>query len=210
AIKRKERSILLHVTKKADSSVSDDCWEVRGSLAHADRQRCDHGRSPVRGPGLHGVGRLSGYPTVVGCAGSRSGDPEGDSIDSRRADGDPGNRALLLDVFDPDSFRGLHVRILHRRPLQHRSSKFPTGRRLAGGPQARNRAGPDPSPAPAKVARELYCILPNLAQFNVKTQVVHAQPVPLGYIAVTSAYAALYIAVLLVAAVVIFSRLAFK
>jgi ABC-type transport system involved in multi-copper enzyme maturation permease subunit len=66
------------------------------------------------------------------------------------------------------------------------------------------------SPAAARLARGLYWILPNLAQFDVKTQVVHAQPVPLGYIAVTSAYAALYIAVLLVAAVVIFSRRDFK
>jgi ABC-type transport system involved in multi-copper enzyme maturation permease subunit len=66
------------------------------------------------------------------------------------------------------------------------------------------------SPAAAKLARGLYWILPNLAQFDVKTQVVHAQPVPLGYIAVTSAYAALYIAVLLVAAVVIFSRRDFR
>jgi ABC-type transport system involved in multi-copper enzyme maturation permease subunit len=66
------------------------------------------------------------------------------------------------------------------------------------------------SPAAAKLALGLYWILPNLAQFDVKTQVVHAQPVPLGYIAVTSAYAALYIAVLLVAAVVIFSRRDFR
>jgi ABC-type transport system involved in multi-copper enzyme maturation permease subunit len=66
------------------------------------------------------------------------------------------------------------------------------------------------SPAAARLARGLYWILPNLAQFDVKTQVVHAQPVPLGYIAFTSAYAALYIAVLLVAAVVIFSRRDFK
>jgi ABC-type transport system involved in multi-copper enzyme maturation permease subunit len=66
------------------------------------------------------------------------------------------------------------------------------------------------SPAAAKLARGLYWILPNLAQFDVKTQVVHAQPVPLGYIAVTSAYAALYIAVLLVAAAVIFSRRDFR
>jgi ABC-type transport system involved in multi-copper enzyme maturation permease subunit len=66
------------------------------------------------------------------------------------------------------------------------------------------------SPAAAKLARGLYWILPNLAQFDIKTQVVHAQPVPLGYMLVTSAYAAFYIAVLLVAAVVIFSRRDFK
>ena len=56
------------------------------------------------------------------------------------------------------------------------------------------------------LARGLYWVLPNLEQFDVKAQVVHAQPVPLGYIALTGAYAALYISVLLVAAMVIFSR----
>jgi ABC-type transport system involved in multi-copper enzyme maturation permease subunit len=66
------------------------------------------------------------------------------------------------------------------------------------------------SPAAAKLARGLYWVLPNLAQFDVKAQVVHAQPVPLGYMALTIAYAALYIAVLLVAAMVIFSRRDFK
>ena len=66
------------------------------------------------------------------------------------------------------------------------------------------------SPAAATLARGLYWVLPNLGQFDVKAQVVHAQPVPLGYMALTGAYAALYIAVLLVAAMVIFSRRDFK
>jgi ABC-type transport system involved in multi-copper enzyme maturation permease subunit len=66
------------------------------------------------------------------------------------------------------------------------------------------------SPAAAKLARGLYWVLPNLAQFDVKAQVVHAEPVPLGYIALTGLYAALYIAVLLLAAMVIFSRRDFK
>ncbi len=66
------------------------------------------------------------------------------------------------------------------------------------------------SPAAAKLARGLYWVLPNLAQFDIKAQVVHAQPVPLGYMALTIAYAALYIAVLLVAAMAIFSRRDFK
>ena len=66
------------------------------------------------------------------------------------------------------------------------------------------------SPAAAKLARGLYWVLPNLAQFDVKAQVVHAQPVPLGYIALTAAYAALDIAALLVASMVIFSRRDFK
>jgi len=62
------------------------------------------------------------------------------------------------------------------------------------------------SPAAVKLARGLYWVLPNLEQFDVKAQVVHAQPVPLGYLALTGVYAALYISVLLVAAMVIFSR----
>lgn len=66
------------------------------------------------------------------------------------------------------------------------------------------------SPAAAKLARGLYWVLPNLAQFDVKAQVVHAQPVPPGYMLLAGAYAGLYIAVLLVAAMVVFSRRDFK
>ena len=42
------------------------------------------------------------------------------------------------------------------------------------------------------------------------SQVVHGQSVPFGYVALTSAYGVLYIAALLVPAVVIFSRRDFK
>jgi len=66
------------------------------------------------------------------------------------------------------------------------------------------------SPAAARLARALYWVLPNLAQFDVKAQVVHAQPVPVGYMMLTSGYAALYIAVLLISAIAIFSRRDFK
>jgi ABC-type transport system involved in multi-copper enzyme maturation permease subunit len=66
------------------------------------------------------------------------------------------------------------------------------------------------SRAAARLARGLYWVLPNLAQFDVKARVVHAQPVPFGYMLLTSVYAALYIAVLLVAAMAIFSRRDFK
>jgi len=62
------------------------------------------------------------------------------------------------------------------------------------------------SPATAALARGLYWVLPNLAQFDVRSQVVHAEPVRLGYLLWTMAYAALYIAVLLVASMLIFSR----
>jgi ABC-type transport system involved in multi-copper enzyme maturation permease subunit len=66
------------------------------------------------------------------------------------------------------------------------------------------------SPAAARLARGLYWVLPNLAQFDVKTQVVHGQPVAAGYVALTAAYAALYTAMLLTVSIYIFSRRDFK
>ena len=66
------------------------------------------------------------------------------------------------------------------------------------------------NPATARLARALYWVLPNLTAFDVKAQVVHGVPVPAGYIAVTVAYACTYIAVLLAAAMFIFSRRDFK
>jgi ABC-type transport system involved in multi-copper enzyme maturation permease subunit len=66
------------------------------------------------------------------------------------------------------------------------------------------------SPAAAALARGLFWILPNLAPFDVRAAVVHGQPVSTAYVAVTSAYAAAYIAALLVAATFIFSRRDFK
>lgn len=61
-----------------------------------------------------------------------------------------------------------------------------------------------------RVARGLYWVLPNLAQFDVKSQVVHAVPVPAGYMLMTIGYAALYIAMLLAIAMYVFSRRDFK
>jgi ABC-type transport system involved in multi-copper enzyme maturation permease subunit len=60
------------------------------------------------------------------------------------------------------------------------------------------------------IARGLYWLLPNLAPFDVKAQVVHALPVPAGYIALTLLYGVAYVAVLLTMAVMIFSRRDFK
>jgi ABC-type transport system involved in multi-copper enzyme maturation permease subunit len=62
----------------------------------------------------------------------------------------------------------------------------------------------------AWILRGLYYLLPNLSPFDVKALVVHAQPVPWGYIAATFAYALAYIAALLAAATWIFSRRDFK
>ena len=66
------------------------------------------------------------------------------------------------------------------------------------------------NPATARLARALYWVLPNLAALDVKAQVVHGVPVSAGYMAVTVAYAVTYIAVLLAAAMFIFSRRDFK
>ena len=66
------------------------------------------------------------------------------------------------------------------------------------------------SPAAVRLARGLYWVLPNLGQFDVKSQVVHGQPVPMGYMALTAAYAAIYTAMLLTMATLVFSRRDFK
>jgi ABC-type transport system involved in multi-copper enzyme maturation permease subunit len=66
------------------------------------------------------------------------------------------------------------------------------------------------SPAAARLARGLYWVLPNLAQFDIKADVVHGAHVPLGYMAIAVAYAAMYIGVLLAIAVLVFSRRDFK
>ena len=66
------------------------------------------------------------------------------------------------------------------------------------------------SPVAVQVARGLYWVLPNLAQFDVKAQVVHGQPVPFGYMALTAGYAGAYIAMLLAIAMYVFSRRDFK
>ena len=54
----------------------------------------------------------------LGRAGARPGGGNGGAADLRRADAGHGDRALLLDVLDADPLRGVHVRAVHRRPLQ--------------------------------------------------------------------------------------------
>jgi hypothetical protein len=56
----------------------------------------------------------------------------------------------------------------------------------------------------------LYWVLPNLATFDVKAQVVHGLPVADGFMALAVVYGLTYIAVLLIGAVTIFSRRDFK
>ena len=67
-----------------------------------------------------------------------------------------------------------------------------------------------PSPLAASIARGVYYFIPNFSAFDVKLQVVHAQAVPLGYIGFTTAYGLTYIALVLVTAVIVFSKRDFK
>jgi ABC-type transport system involved in multi-copper enzyme maturation permease subunit len=66
------------------------------------------------------------------------------------------------------------------------------------------------SPAAAAFAKGLYWILPNFAPFDVRSQVVHGEAVPLGYMALTAGYGLIYIAVVLIGATLVFSRRDFK
>lgn len=60
------------------------------------------------------------------------------------------------------------------------------------------------------VTTALYYVLPNMAAFDVKNAVVHAQPVPAGYVLTTSLYGLCYITALVAAGAWIFSRRDFK
>lgn len=66
------------------------------------------------------------------------------------------------------------------------------------------------SPAIQWLTRALYYVLPNLAPFDVKLEVVHGLPVTAGYILTTTGYGVTYIAALVIGAMVIFSRRDFK
>ncbi|HEX8029451.1 MAG TPA: ABC transporter permease [Vicinamibacterales bacterium] len=66
------------------------------------------------------------------------------------------------------------------------------------------------APAAAILAKVLYYVLPNLAPFDVKSQVVAAIPVTTAQIAYTIGYAVLYISILLLGAITIFRRRDFK
>jgi Cu-processing system permease protein len=66
------------------------------------------------------------------------------------------------------------------------------------------------SPVVRNVGKALYYVLPNMALFDVKAQVVHAQPVTTGYVVLAVAYGFVYIAALMIAGMFIFSRRDFK
>jgi ABC-type transport system involved in multi-copper enzyme maturation permease subunit len=60
------------------------------------------------------------------------------------------------------------------------------------------------------LARALYYVLPNMAPFDIKAQVVHGSTVPAGYLLLNTAYALVYILVLISIATLIFMRRDFK
>jgi ABC-type transport system involved in multi-copper enzyme maturation permease subunit len=62
----------------------------------------------------------------------------------------------------------------------------------------------------AYLARGLYYVLPNLAPFNVKAEIVHGVAISMSHVWLTLAYAGVYIVMLLVAAVAVFRRRDFK
>jgi ABC-type transport system involved in multi-copper enzyme maturation permease subunit len=66
------------------------------------------------------------------------------------------------------------------------------------------------SPQAAWLMRGLYYVLPNFGAFDVKAQVVHGLAVPAAYVLTTVAYGVVYVSLLLVAAVLVFSRRDFK
>jgi ABC-type transport system involved in multi-copper enzyme maturation permease subunit len=66
------------------------------------------------------------------------------------------------------------------------------------------------SRAATAVARGLYYVLPNFGAFDVKSLVVHGQPVSAALVATNTAYGLLYIGALVFFAVLIFSRRDFK
>jgi len=67
-----------------------------------------------------------------------------------------------------------------------------------------------PSALAASIARAVYYVIPNFSAFDVKLQVVHGQTVSLGYIGLTIAYGLTYIALVLLTAVIVFSKRDFK
>jgi Cu-processing system permease protein len=66
------------------------------------------------------------------------------------------------------------------------------------------------APVAIWIAKGLYYVLPNLAPFDVKAEVVHGVAVTMRHVALTLLYAAVYTGMLLVAAVAIFRRRDFK
>lgn len=92
------------------------------------------------------------------------------------------------------------------------SAAFTFGLTIAGHFSADLRNFDQVSEAPAVIAltRGLYYVLPNLSTFDVKSRIVHGVAIPGAEVGLAVLYAATYIALILTAAVWIFSRRDFK
>lgn len=66
------------------------------------------------------------------------------------------------------------------------------------------------TPAFVIAARVLYYLLPNLAPFNVRAELVYGLPIAWSHVAYTMVYAGVYVSLLLLAAIAIFRRRDFK
>jgi Cu-processing system permease protein len=66
------------------------------------------------------------------------------------------------------------------------------------------------APLAVYVARALYYILPNLAPFNIRAEVVHGVPVAASHVVLTLGYGAVYVTMLLLAAMAVFRRRDFR
>lgn len=71
-------------------------------------------------------------------------------------------------------------------------------------------AGKSPSELTKGVLNVLYYVLPNLGNFNIKGEVVHNVPISGERVAMTAAYGALYVFILLLIASAVFQRRNFK
>jgi len=65
-------------------------------------------------------------------------------------------------------------------------------------------------PVAVYLARVLYYVLPNLAPFDVKAEVVYGAPVSTSHVLLTLGYAIVYVVAILLAAIAIFRRRDFK
>ena len=66
------------------------------------------------------------------------------------------------------------------------------------------------SPVANGVTTAVYWMLPNLAQFDARAQVVHGDPIAASSLAFSAGYTLLYVSALMVAAVAVFARRDFK
>ena len=178
-LERSERKSVYGLLTKPVTRPQFILGEVRRARADPRRQhrgdddgvfRCAvlHGRRGLR-IGARGVAGAGRRPAAAGC----------DPADLRGADGGHRPGAVLLDLLEP--------------AIGHAADAWPVG---AGHFNAdlRNFENVVDVPAVVWIARTLYYVLPNLAPFDVKAEVVHGFPVAMRHVALTLLYAAVYVA----------------